>query len=159
MESPLAGARSLIYFAFLAAAVQECEAVRAPAGLSDLRAGLLWVSIILVVFSLVSTGTGFILAPFLVGAGQICRNEFVFSFTTARRCSRGINEATRAVNRPNKNSTTIQIQPHLCGWSLLLCSPIIWTISFRLQKCCANINLLLCHTDDTALVTYLNFSF
>lgn len=85
MESPLAGARSLIYFAFLAAAVQECESVRAPAGLSDLRAGPLWVSIILVMFSLVSTGTGFILAPFLVGAGQICRNEFVFSCTTFAR--------------------------------------------------------------------------
>lgn len=49
MQSPLAGVRFLIYFAFLAAAVQECEAVCAPAALSDLRVGLWRVSIIFAV--------------------------------------------------------------------------------------------------------------
>lgn len=46
MQSPLAGVRFLIYFAFLAAAVQKCEAVCAPAALSDLRAGLWHINII-----------------------------------------------------------------------------------------------------------------
>lgn len=68
MQSPLAGVTFLIYFAFLAAAVQEFEAASAPAALPDLREGLWWVFL----FSLLSASTGFIRAHILVGAGQIC---------------------------------------------------------------------------------------
>lgn len=74
MQSLLAAVTFLIYFALLAAVVSECETATAPAALPGRDCGAL--AFLLLCFSLVSAGAGFIRAHFLAAAGQISRNEF-----------------------------------------------------------------------------------
>lgn len=91
MQSPLARVRFLIYLAFLAAAAQECEAVCAPAALSDLRAGLWCLQAL-----------GLFMHVCLVRLRSV--KELGFSYSAVRRSSNGIYEAMYGVKCHNNNS-------------------------------------------------------